>query len=101
MHEETGQAYSKFNDEAARIFFSLFNEFLFKVQTIDREGNENLFQLIKSHFSEKLNLSLHGLASDLITDCQNPDLKNSLHSGLSQHITYYLNEFDKKANTMD
>lgn len=101
MQEETGQAYAKFNDEAARIFFALFNEFLFKVQAINREGNENLFQLIKSHYSEKLNLGLHGLASDLIADCQNPDLKNSLHSGLSQHIIYYLNEFDKKANAFD
>ncbi len=96
-----GHSYLKFNEEASKIYFLVVEEFQQKVKSLNRDGNENLFQLIRSQYAQILNGRLSQLASSITNDCQNPDLKNSLPGGLYQNISYFLNEFDKKANAYE
>ena len=97
MQQDITMVYSKFNEEASRLFYSTFNEFRGKVGSVNRNGDENYFQLIKSHFSEQLNSRLNHLALDMIDQYPQSSFRIQLQRSLSQSIDYYLEEFHKKA----
>jgi hypothetical protein len=97
MQQDITMVYSKFNEEASRVFYSTFNEFRGKVGSVNRNGDENYFQLIRAHFLEQLNKRLNDIALDLIHQFPESSFRNQLQRSLSQSIDYYLEEFHKKA----
>ncbi len=97
MHLDSTILFSRFNEEASAAFFSILSEFQYNATLIDRDGEENYFQLIKSQFHEKLSNRLNAIANALLSQFGQISQENSLQANLSQNIAYYLEEFVKKA----
>jgi hypothetical protein len=92
--------YSEYNQEATRVFFRLFNEFRNEADTMGREGDENVFQLIRAKYSATLKHQLEQIAGLLITKCDSFESQGRLRISFAEKIKYFAREFIRKSETL-
>jgi len=92
--------YSEYNQEANQIFFELFNDFRNKVDALDRDGDENVFQLLRSKYLKTLRQQLGGCANLLIDKCDVAEVQGRLRINFSEKITYLQKEFTRKSEML-
>ena len=89
-----------FDNKAKKIFFSLYEKFTESAKQLDREKDDNVFQLQQSKYLNTLKTQLENLAQELLN--KNSSLKNInlLNKKLRDEINAYLNEFRQKSRSL-
>jgi hypothetical protein len=100
MEQDIRLTYSEFNAQATRNFFSLFNEFSAAAENLDRDSNENVFQLLRGKYLAMLKQKLDKLANLLINKSEKPETMGRLRINFSEQITYFQKEFTRKSESL-
>lgn len=100
MDKDIRVVYSEFNEESLRIFFSLFNKFRNEADVIERDGYENVFQLLRSKYIILLKQSLERCAANLVEQCNTAESQGRLRIGFAEKITYFTREFLRKSGSL-
>jgi hypothetical protein len=93
-------AYAEYNQEASRIFFGLFNEFRNEADDLERDGDENVFQLLRAKYTAVLKQRLERSANLLIAGCNAAEAQGRLRISVTEKIKYFLKEFTRKSELM-
>lgn len=96
---EHGMVY--FHDRARQVFFALFKQYQHAVASIDRHGDENVYQQVLAMYLAQLQQNLQGVAQEMISQSGNKMTGTSateFHHALGNAIREYVNEFVQKAN---
>lgn len=94
------QLINDFTVKAQKLFTSSFENFRNSTKKLDRQEDENVFQLQLGKYLKTLKLQLENIASELVT--KNKSIKNSgqLVKLLGNQILIYLGEFRQKARSL-
>lgn len=97
---EFAQEIVDFENKAKKIFFSLYEKFAESAKQLDREKDDNVFQLQQGKYLNTLKTQLENLAQELLN--KNSSLKNInlLNKKLRDEINAYLNEFRQKSRSL-
>jgi len=89
-----------FTVQAQKLFMSTYEKFRQSTKNLDRQRDENVFQLQVEKFMATLKLQLEGIAHDLLM--KSKTLKNIDHcnSLLRDMIMIYLKEFIQKTRSL-
>lgn len=99
MQEGIEQQNIVFHERARNVFFSIYGEFRHSIASIDRQGDENVFQQLQNRYASRLHLQLHTIALELLGQAE-PENRNQLNYSLSQFIKEYIKEFMQKAKSL-
>src|SRR4051812_5112948 len=99
MQEGHEQQSVYFHDRARNVFFSIYGEFRHSIASVDRRGDENVFQQIQNRYASQLHLQLNAIALELLERAESSN-RNQLNVTLSQSIREYVNEFMQKARCL-
>jgi len=97
MDKDIRVAYAEFNKEASRIFSSVFNEFRDEADKIERDGHENVFQVVRAKYFNLLKYRLDRFAGFLIDHSATKESQGQLRINFSENINYFLKEFERKS----
>lgn len=89
-----------FNDNAKKIFFSLYKKFAESAKQLDRKKDENVFQQQQNKYFDTLKLQLENLARDILNKYRSSTNLNLLNKRLRDEINNYLNEFRQKTRSL-
>lgn len=89
-----------FTAKAQKLFISTYEQFRLSTKKLDRQRDENVFQLQVEKYLTTLRLQLEGIAHELLT--RNEVIKNIDHCNktLRDKINIYLREFRQKAKLL-
>jgi hypothetical protein len=99
MSEEITQCSIVFHERAQSAFFSIYGEFKQAIASIDRQGDENVFQRLQNRYASQLQLQLHNIALEILGQVDTAQ-RNKLSFSLSQSIEEYIREFLQKAKSL-
>lgn len=99
MQEGIEQQSVTFHDRARNVFFSLYREFRHSIASIDRQGEENVYQQLQNRYASQLHLQLHNIALELLDQTESSD-RSKLNFSLSHAIEEYVKEFMQKAKLL-
>ena len=88
-----------FHDRARNVFFSIYSEFRHSIASVDRQGDENVFQQLQNRYVSQLHLRLDSIALELLEQTEGTN-RNQLSVSLSQSIKEYINEFMQKVKSL-
>ena len=97
MDKDIRFIYNEYNEVAMRIFFSLFNKFREEADSIERNGYENVFQMLKGKYVKTLKMRLEQSASVFIENCDSAEIQGRLRIGFSEKISWLTREFYRKS----
>lgn len=100
MDKDIRISHAEFNEQAMRIFFSLLREFRNEAEAIQRNGSENIFQLMRARYISVLKQRLERSAGILLEQCKTAHSQGLLRNGFSERISYYLKEFTRDSETL-
>ena len=89
--------YAVFHEEANKMYFSLLHEFKRNIDLIDRNRNENVFQLQKGKYISMLKKNLEGIAMQIINQYKEVEFPDRIRRELTEGINYYIKEFSRKS----
>ena len=89
-----------FTTTAQKLFISSYEKFRLAVKDLDRQKDENVFQLQLGKYLNSLKSELGSLANELLT--RNESIKNIGHCNkvLKDEINIYLQEFRQQARLL-
>ena len=89
-----------FNVQAQKLFMSTYENFRMCTRKLDRQGDENVFQLQVEKYMTTLKLQLESVAHELLKKYKG--IKNIDHCNnlLTDKISIYLREFRQKARLL-
>ena len=89
-----------FTTKAQKLFTSTYERFRLSTKMLDRQKDENVFQLQLGKYLYALKSELESLASELLT--RNKTINNIDHCNnlLKDNINIYLQEFRQKARLL-
>jgi len=97
MHTNSEIIMTAFENSADRLFAWWFQQFKQASNTLDREGDENVFQQLSGQYAHTLKHELVQIALRLIDEFKETiDNISSLQQMLTKRIEGYLNEFNQK-----
>jgi hypothetical protein len=88
-----------FHDRARNVFFSVYKEFRHSIASVDRQGDENVFQQLQTRYANLLHLQLNKIALELLDQAE-PSNRSMLNVSLGQSIKEYVSEFMQKAKSL-
>ncbi|ANE53049.1 hypothetical protein [Flavisolibacter tropicus] len=88
-----------FHDRARNVFFSIYSEFRHSIASVDRQGDENVFQQLQNRYVSQLHSRLNSIALELLEQAEGTN-RNQLSVSLSQSIKEYINEFMQKVKSL-
>jgi hypothetical protein len=100
MEREFEQLSVEFNTKAQKLFTSIYEKFRLSAKKLDRQKDENVFQLQLGKCLNTLKSELEGVAYELLTgnkSIRNTDYCNKV---LKDNINIYLREFQQKARLL-
>ncbi len=100
MEQDIAQSSIVFHNRARHVFFPLYKEFRHSIASIERQGDENVFQQLRNRYASQLHLRLHNIALDILSQLKNTGNYNKLNQTLSRLIIEYVNEFMQKAKSL-
>jgi hypothetical protein len=89
---------AKFYNVANDIFQATYQRFRRDVAGIDRDGNENVHQLLRSKYSNTLRQLLEQEAGVFCARCKIQKIQPQLRTRLTGVIHYFITEFMRKAD---
>ena len=89
-----------FHNRAKAVLFSLYESFRYAVASIDRQGDENVFQQLRNKFSCRLKHQLQSIAKEMMSQAGSSINMNELNQSLSYFIEEYENEFLQKIRSL-
>ncbi len=89
-----------FHNRAKAVLFSLYESFRYAVASIDRQGDENVFQQLRNKFSGRLKHQLQSIAQEMMSQAGNGINRNELNQSLSYFIEEYEHEFLQKIRSL-
>lgn len=94
------QLSNDFTVKAQRLFISTYENFRLSTKDLDRQKDENVFQLQLGKYLNTLKSQLENIARELLAG--NKAIKNIGHVNkvLNDNITIYLREFRQKARLL-
>lgn len=94
------QLSNDFTVKAQRLFISTYENFRLSTKDLDRQKDENVFQLQLGKYLNTLKSQLENIARELLAG--NKAIKNIDHFNklLNDNITMYLREFRQKAQLL-
>lgn len=98
MEEDIRKIRSGFYNTANDIFQASCQAFRHNVSRIDRDGNENVHQLIRSKYAYRLRRSLEHEAGILIERYRATGRPHELKTALTETILFFCNEFMRKTD---
>jgi len=100
MDREFEQITVDFTVQAQKLFISTYERFRLSVKKLDRQWDNNVFQLQVEKFLATLKIQLESIAHDLLV--KNKTIKNIDHCNklLRDKITIYLKEFIQKTRSL-
>jgi len=89
-----------FSVKAQKLFAATYDKFRLSTKKLDRQKDENVFQLQLGKYLNTLKLQLEGMAYELLTN--NKAIKNIdyCNRALKDNINIYLREFRQKAKLL-
>jgi hypothetical protein len=99
MAKDIRAMYTEFDERSGFIFFQLFNEFRNEADKIET-GENNVFNLMRSRYGSLLRQRVEKIATNLIEECETPDLQGRLRIFANDKIQFYLKEFTRKSMSM-
>ena len=89
-----------FTTTAQKLFISSYEKFRLAVKDLDRQKDENVFQLQLGKYLNTLRTQLESVADELLA--RNKTIKDISHFNkfLRDKIAIYLNEFQQKARSL-
>ena len=99
MKEDTDKTIVEFNNEAARLYGHVFDQFENSVRNIDRNNEENVFQMRVSKFSLELKKQLEQHVKKIL-ESSDSKMNEQLQAALSVKVSYYLRQFMQKCSAM-
>lgn len=97
MENDSRMIYSVFREEANKIFFSLLHEFQQKMDLIDRNQNENVYQMQRGNYISKVRKNLEHIALNIISQYKAVEYPDRIRKELTEGIKYYIKEFSRKS----
>jgi len=98
--DELAPVINEFNTKASPIFLSHYKEFLTTVEKLEREKDDNVFQLQQAKYVQTLKNQLEYLAQSILNKHQSMRGVNLLNKKITEEITQYLNEFRQKSRSL-
>ena len=100
MDKAFEQLSNDFSVKAQNLFISTYEKFRLSAKRLDRQRDENVFQLQLGKYLTTLKSQLESLAYELLT--RNKAIKNIDHCNkvLRDNINIYLKEFRQKARLL-
>ncbi len=100
MNKEYEQFSLEFTTKAQKLFIFTFEQFRDSTKKLNRQKDENVFQLQVGKFVATLKQQLENIAIEIMK--KNSSLKNSslCNKILTDHIKNYLNEFRRKSRAL-
>ena len=99
MKEDAEEIVMEFNNVAASIFASFFEQFSNSARKLDRGTDENVFQMQIAKYVSMIRSRLEQQAQKYFTNYSGTKLKE-LQSAISARIAYYLQEFRSKCYSL-
>jgi hypothetical protein len=90
----------EFHNRATLILFSVDKEFKYSVASIDRQGDENVFQHLHNKFAGKLKYQLQSVARELLHTLRTTTDCNLANQTLSRFIEEYVHEFMQRVRAL-
>jgi hypothetical protein len=100
MKELIEQQSVLFHNRARMILLQFSSDFRISVAHLDRQWDENVFQLQHSKYQNRLQHQLMAVANELITNAQDSSSRSILNGVLNDLVVYYLGEFRQKTGAM-
>src|SRR4030095_5106025 len=100
MDKAFEQLSNDFSVKAQHLFMSTYEKFRLSAKRLDRQRDENVFQLQLGKYLTMLKSQLESLAHELLT--RNKTINNTDHCNkvLRDNINIYLKEFRQKARLL-
>ena len=100
MDRGSEQLSVEFTTKAQRVFSSTYEKFRLSTRKLDRQRDENVYQLQLGKYLNSLKSELGSLANELLT--RNESIKNIGHCNkvLKDEINIYLQEFRQQARLL-
>jgi len=89
-----------FHDRARNVFFSLYTEFGHSIASVDRQGDENVYQQLQNRYISQLHLRLNNIALELLEQADPTGNRTKLNQALTRSIEEYIKEFLQKARSL-
>ncbi len=89
-----------FHNRAKEVLLSLYGSFRYAVASIDRQGDENVFQQLHNKFSSRLKYQLQSIAKEMMSQVGSGTNMNELNQSLSYFIEEYMHEFSQKIRSL-
>ncbi|WP_300600971.1 hypothetical protein [Niabella sp.] len=99
MEQDPVLIITSFRKTAFRLFEELYHDFKEQAGKLDRQTDENVFHQLCGRYERRLQYQLGLEAKDLIRTYKRNDILQ-LQQSLTEHITYCLLEFKRKAGSL-
>lgn len=96
MENDREKAIVEFNNRGSKIFQQLYDQFSQSVQTLNRDQDDNVFQLQANKHISTLDRRLNWLATELIGKYRVLNRTDSLNPVFTDRIKIMLREFHQK-----
>jgi hypothetical protein len=90
---------NSFDETARQVYYELFSRFTADTSSLDRNTDDNVFQLTKNRYLYTLQKKLDIAASDALDQKQGAD-SGALQKAITQIVSFYLNEFKRKCSSL-
>lgn len=89
-----------FHNRAKMILSSVYRSFLYSVGSIDRQGDENVFQQLRDKFADRLKYQLQSVAREVLDQSTDRASAGTLNHMFSRFIDDYRREFIQKVRAL-
>ena len=100
MEKDFGNIISKFRDLSSKISEMIFDDLKRKVKKLDRQKDENVFQLLQARYINELEKQLQQEAEKMVQENNKYSNLKLLRNELTNQASYILSEFLQKARSM-
>ena len=98
MSDDIRNIQNEFNAIANTIMQATYDEFRNDTAMIDRDGDENVYQMLRSKYCHELRQLLEYKASVLMRRCESHKQQSGLGANLANTIRYFEDQFMRKAD---
>lgn len=90
----------EFHNRAKLILFSVYNDFKCSVASLDRQGDENVFQQAHNKFAGILKHQLKSVAREMLHQLRTTTNNNQVNQTLTHFIEDYVHEFMQRVRAL-
>jgi hypothetical protein len=99
MHRDIDELGIEFNFKAKEVYYSMCTQFTNATRELNRERDENVFQLARSRYCQAMKTELEKVALSVIERNQELQRITELKRNLTNRIQDYLEEFMMKSQS--